>query len=158
MFRCYTLYTKQPSDSNVRITTTRLLRHRALTFLVYWYNLNKHAMYYFTENARSWSKVGSSALSADKNEPTMVLNLHGMTKAEQRSMVLHEFGHALGLDHEHQRSDFWDVLEPLTIGKGRMKSGDGGKCTSACDAVFRAKFNVPPNSEKYDPTSIMHYW
>ncbi len=117
-------------------------------------------MYYFTENVRSWSKVGSSALSADKNEPTMVLNLYGMTKAEQRSMVLHEFGHALGLDHEHQRSDFWDVLEPLTIGESLMKSGDGGKCQSACDAVFRAELNVPHESEKsvYDPASIMHYW
>ncbi len=89
-----------------------------------------------------------------------------MTKAQQKSMVIHEFGHALGLDHEHQRSEFWDVLEPkeepcrFIIGKERMKSGDGGKCERACDAVFMANHKAPDGTEetKYDSESIMHYW
>ncbi len=98
----------------------------------------------------------------------MVLNLYGMTKADQRSMVIHEFGHALGLDHEHQRSDFWDVLESkdennqyrFIIGIDEMKSGDGGRCQRACDAVFRAKLKEPSGKKKscYDSDSIMHYW
>ncbi len=124
-------------------------------------------MYYFTENAGSWSKVGSSALSADTYEPTMVLNLYGMTKAEQRSMVIHDFGHALGLDHQHQRSDFWDVLESkdkdnqyrFIIGIDQMKNGDG--CMRAANAVFRNhNWNAPLGFQKssYDPDSIMHYW
>ena len=97
----------------------------------------------------------------------MVLNLYGMTKAEQRSMVLHEFGHALGLYHEHQRSDFWDVLESkdkdnqyrFIIGIDQMKNGDG--CERAINAVFRDdKLIAPLGSQKsdYDPDSIMHYW
>ncbi len=89
-----------------------------------------------------------------------MLNLYGMTKALQGSTVIHEFGHALGLHHEHQRSDFWDVLEPFTIGESLMKSGDDGRCEPAVNAVFRDKLNAPHWSQisSYDPDSIMHYW
>ncbi|XP_064387238.1 uncharacterized protein LOC135335603 isoform X4 [Halichondria panicea] len=119
------------------------------------------------EKVISSSKVGRSALDVDTNEPTMVLNLYRMTKALQRSIVIHEFGHALGLYHEHQRSDFWDVLESkdkdnqyrFIIGIDQMKTGDGGNCNPAVDAVFRDD-NAPLESQKssYDPDSIMHYW
>ncbi len=114
--------------------------------------------------------VGTDArnIVTDVTKPTMVLNLHSMTKAEQRSMVIHEFGHALGLDHEHQRSDFWDVLEQkdtkgqyrFIIGEQRMRSGDGGNCKHACDEVFRDNRTAPKGTEKtdYDSDSIMHYW
>ncbi|XP_064387065.1 uncharacterized protein LOC135335465 isoform X4 [Halichondria panicea] len=121
-----------------------------------------HIRVKFTSDKKvfSWSTVGRSALDVDKNEPTMMLNLFGMTKALQGSTVIHEFGHALGLYHEHQRSDFWDVLEPFTIGESRMKSGDGGRCEPAVNAVFRDKLNAPHWSQisSYDPDSIMHYW
>ncbi len=40
----------------------------------------------------------------------MCLSLLYMSDKYKMSYVLHEFGHALGLDHEHQRSDFWDIL------------------------------------------------
>ena len=99
----------------------------------------------------------------------MVLNLYRMTKAEQRSMVLHEFGHALGLDHEHQRSRFWDILgqkDPesgeysFIIGEDRMKSGDGRKCARATKEIFKANLTSPAGAyeTEYDPDSIMHYW
>ncbi len=87
-----------------------------------------------------------------------MLKLYGMPKADQRSMVLHEFGHALGLDHEHQRSKFWDVLEGFIIPKFDMENGV--KCMKACPAVFRSN-NVAPDGTKksdYDSDSIMHYW
>ncbi len=38
------------------------------------------------------------------------LGAAGGYAALQKSLVIHEFGHALGLEHEHQRSDFWEVL------------------------------------------------
>ena len=122
-----------------------------------------------TETTGSRSRVGNAALKVtDPKEPTMILNLYGMSQPQQRSMVLHEFGHTLGLDHEHQRSDFWDVLESrdedddlrFIIGKNKMKSGNKRKCRVACDAVFRAPWVTPTLSEQtpYDPKSIMHYW
>jgi serralysin len=55
--------------------------------------------------AGSWSAVGSTCLHiADPAQPTM--NFGWLTPAstptELRRVVLHEFGHALGLVHEHQ--------------------------------------------------------
>ncbi|XP_064387310.1 uncharacterized protein LOC135335654 isoform X6 [Halichondria panicea] len=117
-----------------------------------------HIRVEFRRKEISWSKVGTAATwETDKKKPTMVLNLYGMTKADQRSMVIHEFGHALGLDHEHQRSDFWDVLKRFIIPKSDME--DGVKCKKACPAVFRSDNNDAPSyGSEYDPDSIMHYW
>ncbi len=122
-------------------------------------------MLYLVHAGISSSMVGRSALNVDKDKPTMVLNLYGMSKAHQISIVLHEFGHALGLYHEHQRSDFWDVLESkdkdnqyrFIIGIEEMKNGDG--CKRAVNAVFRDdKLNATSRKSDYDPNSIMHYW
>ncbi|XP_064390076.1 uncharacterized protein LOC135337974 isoform X3 [Halichondria panicea] len=116
---------------------------------------------FFTSNRKvmSWSKVGTAATwETDKNMATMVFNLYGMTKAVQRSIVIHEFGHALGLDHEHQRSDFWDVLQPFTIGTNQMKNGDSGRCISASEAVFNLRETIGSDRTEYDSKSIMHYW
>ncbi len=117
----------------------------------------------------SWAKIGNAATwESDVTKPTMVLNIYRMSKAEQKSMVIHNFGHALGLDHEHQRSDFWDVLEEkdedgqfrFIIPKSKMKNGNGGKCLPAYDGVFRAHLDAPQGTEgkPYDCESIMHYW
>jgi len=65
------------------------------------------------EDGGYWSVLGELALSIDANEATM--NLEGFdtvlqsyyggknnwTESYERSTILHEFGHALGLAHEH---------------------------------------------------------
>ena len=55
----------------------------------------------------SWSYIGTDALTIDKNRPTMNYGwLHLDTADEEYSrVVLHEFGHALGLIHEHQHPE-----------------------------------------------------
>lgn len=52
----------------------------------------------------SWSYVGTDALGIDPAVPTMNYGWLRPTTAddEVRRVVLHEFGHALGLIHEHQ--------------------------------------------------------
>ena len=105
----------------------------------------------------------------------MCLRLCYLSDKDKISNVLHEFGHALGLDHEHQRSDFWDVLEEkdengvdrFIIGEENMRAGIGG-CEKAIDAVFRIKNKTDHTHDKtyydkreeteYDSDSIMHYW
>jgi len=50
----------------------------------------------FNPNDGAWSTVGTDALQVWQTEPTM--NLGWLDEA----VVLHEFGHAIGLGHEHQ--------------------------------------------------------
>ena len=50
----------------------------------------------FNENDGAWSALGTDSLETPFNQPTM--NLGWLDKA----VVLHEFGHAIGLGHEHQ--------------------------------------------------------
>lgn len=52
----------------------------------------------------SWSYIGKDALNIAQNSPTMNLGWLTPTTAEDevRRVVLHEFGHALGMIHEHQ--------------------------------------------------------
>lgn len=61
----------------------------------------------FGADSGSWSAVGTDALLADyfpKSEPTMNFGWveDDSDETEDRAVVLHEFGHALGAIHEHQ--------------------------------------------------------
>ncbi len=68
----------------------------------------------FGTGGTCWSMVGSQAMTVqDVSKPTMTLSLKGLDPNMQKFLVMHEFGHALGLIHEHQRSDFWEVADSL---------------------------------------------
>ncbi len=61
----------------------------------------------FNKGWGSWSYVGSDALFISPSHPTMNFGwVTGGTSSgdvlEDRAVILHEFGHALGLGHEHQ--------------------------------------------------------
>jgi len=57
----------------------------------------------FDANGGSWSKIGTYARGTDSLKPTMNLGWAHETTPERKfaSVVLHEFGHAIGLLHEH---------------------------------------------------------
>ncbi len=110
--------------------------------------------------------IGTDAETiTDKSKPTMMLNLLGHSAELQESLVIHQFGHALGLEHEHQRSDFWDVVEKH-IDMDAMKSdsfvnpsreNDGGQSFGKDWYMDTAiAFGVNTLSG-YDPNSIMHF-
>jgi serralysin len=52
----------------------------------------------------SWSVIGTTAKNIPKNQPTMNFGwlTQDVSDEEARRVILHEFGHALGLIHEHQ--------------------------------------------------------
>lgn len=68
----------------------------------------------FVEGDGSWSYLGTDCLTIPRNQPTM--NFGWLTPAtdevEYHRVVLHEFGHTLGMPHEHQNPAGgipWDV-------------------------------------------------
>jgi hypothetical protein len=75
----------------------------------------------FAPGSGHWAYVGTSAKHVAANLPTM--NLDALDHADpiseyERSVIVHEFGHALGFEHEHQspnsgcQEEFdWDYLD-----------------------------------------------
>ena len=134
---------------------------------------------HLTENDGCWSRVGMYAERVRVSDPTMVLNLCDKfctQGADQKSLVIHEFGHALGLEHEHQRSDFWKVMEKhlnfdaMSDDSRVSKDGSGKEMATFGKDWFKKKYGVVNGIKKflgvakrrvaeteYDPDSIMHY-
>lgn len=58
----------------------------------------------FQQGAGSWSHLGTQCRNIPQDQPTMNFGwlTPGSTDLEIQRVVLHEFGHALGLIHEHQ--------------------------------------------------------
>ena len=129
-------------------------------------------VYYYIPvgNKNCSSRIGWTARNVPSHEPTMHLDLHkgGNLKDRQKQRhVIHEFGHALGLRHEHQRSDFWERISPY-VDEDKMKSDTRANMRHLSDDRFQAFWctNFEVSSQlnpseydytQYDPTSIMHY-
>ncbi|MFB3304438.1 M12 family metallopeptidase [Pseudomonas sp. AMR01] len=103
-----------------------------------------------------WSACGTDALLAKKDEPTMHIDLRHKTEEILERTVLHEFGHALGLLHEHQHPDrTLDFNVPAvyrTYGShvGWPKEQTHGQVLKKADPKDVI-------TSAYDPDSIMHY-
>lgn len=69
-----------------------------------------------------WSYVGKDCIARPQASPTMNLEITDRTKPEEiRGVTLHEFGHALGLMHEHQHPQtpiVWNEEEVFKYYKG----------------------------------------
>ena len=112
----------------------------------------------FVQNGSSWSVIGKQALRMRSNEATMNFGwLNDRTpEYEFRRTILHEFGHALGLLHEHQNPSGgipWD--EAAVYSHYRASQGWSPQTTYA-NVIKKASRNATQFSN-YDPHSIMHY-
>ena len=113
---------------------------------------NSFCDYLLAEAQACSSKIGMDAENVlSVTDPTMVLNLRGLPLNLQRSLVIHEFGHALGLDHEHQRSDFWNVMSGF-FERGNIPPTQASRVLKKMDSIDFDQV------VEYDPDSIMHYW
>ncbi len=100
----------------------------------------------FVQGDGSWSHLGTYCRQIPEPQPTMNFGWidANSSETELRSVVLHEFGHALGLIHEHQNP------------KGGIKWNE---------AAVVADLSGPPNNwdlptiehnmfKKYEPTAV----
>ena len=92
----------------------------------------------------------------------MMLDLKSFDRSFKRYLVIHQFGHALGLEHEHQRTDFWDGIKKY-IDTEKMRNDESTGNYTSPDAFKRdwLELGVKTHRESaipYDPQSIMHWW
>jgi hypothetical protein len=113
----------------------------------------------FDQNSGSWSYVGRTNNYISPNRTTMNFGwfTDRTSDTEFRRTTLHEFGHAIGLSHEHQHPEVdinWNREAVYTYYR---RTQDWSR--SEVDGnIFRKYSNSTTNYSAYDPSSIMHYY
>lgn len=112
----------------------------------------------FVRNGSSWSMLGRQARSAGANQATMNFGwfTDNTPDEEFRRTVLHEFGHALGLLHEHQNPTGGIPWNENAVYAFYYRTQGWGRQTTYQNVIARQKHNETQYSA-YDPHSIMHY-
>jgi hypothetical protein len=113
----------------------------------------------FAEQGFSWSTVGTDALTVPRTQATMNYGWLEPDTAltEYQRVVRHEFGHALGMIHEHQNPD---AAGKIPWDKPKVYAYYAQQGWSKADVDFNL-FEVydasTTNFTEFDPTSIMEY-
>jgi F0F1-type ATP synthase membrane subunit b/b' len=111
----------------------------------------------FKTDSSSWSYIGTDAIGKSKEEPTMQFGwlTDDSSDEEVRENVLHEFGHAIGLIHEHQNPNAVNLWNRKTV----LKYFSGppnywSKKQIEENILSPAEID---NYREFDPKSIMMY-
>jgi len=113
----------------------------------------------FTAQGVFNSVVGNQALMVPPSQPTVNLGFAPTyPELEYQRLILHEFGHALGLIHEHQRPDAgFEFLRPQVYDYFRRIAG-WNQATVDSQVLQRYDSSQISNHTDFDPDSIMLYW
>jgi len=118
----------------------------------------------FNPDDGSWSIVGNDACKEDADKPTM--NLGWVEKSsshltrEERAVILHEFGHALGMFHEHQSPAHGGqtVVNAKAAIDYYMRTQGWSEEEVMTQVVRPYNENDVSNFSQVDTKSIMHYY
>ena len=106
----------------------------------------------------SWSYIGTDSIGLSKLEPTMQLGwlTEDTPIDDYKRVVLHEFGHAIGLLHEHQNPNGgikWNIPKVMEYYRSSQGWSD--------EYIITNVLSLAPNSnyliDKFDEKSIMLY-
>jgi hypothetical protein len=113
----------------------------------------------FRDIGFSWSTVGTDSLTRPRSQPSMNYGWLKPTTGEReyRRVVLHEFGHALGMIHEHQNPTAagripWD--RPKVY---EYYARQGWSRRDVDENIFEVYAEDTTNFTTFDPASIMEY-
>lgn len=114
----------------------------------------------FDPESGSWSWIGTDCLTIPKNQATMNYGWFNAntTDHEYSRTVLHEFGHALGLVHEHQSPPANIPWDKEKVYEYYAKEENGGWSREKVDNnIFRKYSKSETNFTNFDRDSIMLY-
>jgi Astacin (Peptidase family M12A) len=106
----------------------------------------------------SWSFTGTDALAISKDQPTInygTLEQIQNDPAMATQTALHEFGHALGLQHEYQNPDAGDLFD-ATVAIRELSAPPQNWPRELIEKNILAKVE-PAQPHPYDPYSVMNY-
>ncbi len=147
---------------------TTTLRNKVMTYVQQWESNanidfqvvtagNAEIRVAFDMNNGHWSYVGKDALLIAQNTNTINLAINDNTSESSiRRVALHEFGHALGLEHEHQQPYANIPWNPTAV--YQYYATTNGWDQAKVDAnILNKQDGKLTNNTAYDPTSIMQY-
>jgi hypothetical protein len=112
----------------------------------------------FNPASGSWSYIGQCQSNLGPTGASMNFGwlIPTTDDAEYQRVVLHEFGHALGLLHEHQ-SPAANIPWNFPAVYEYYKQTQGWSKEQVDENIFRKYSESETNSTVYDPQSIMEY-
>lgn len=112
----------------------------------------------FNNDPTSWSSVGNQCQFKAQNVPSMNFGWFdtNTTDTELNRTILHEFGHLLGLMHEHQ-SPAGNILWNKPVVYQYYKQSQNWSTDMVDQNIFAKYSETLTNYSAYDNLSIMHY-
>ena len=111
---------------------------------------------YSVKDGGSYSSVGTEVLKDPRTRPTTVYGWN-LTDKDGRSTALHEIGHVLGMEHEHQNPYAGIEWHEEAVYKNLAAKPNQWSRRETFDNILSKLSPEQVQGSKWDPKSIMEY-